>query len=627
MDYLVKSTKKQISQRKLEGYLRLAKVIQWGRRSPIHFCERFFGIEFLDYQKYAFMNSWLKPYNLWVICRNGGKSTLSAPFIMSKGVLIKGHNTYILSNVSAQSQDTFLKIEKIAKKELNGFTGLTDFFIGELVKNVSNTDGFTHGQTGFNYKLYNGSAVTSLSGEVTNNRGKRSSLNVYDESGWVEEDYVTATTPFLLQNSTFRLGSNVDATTLPKQIPNQRLFISSASGTDSYFYKLYKDYSKNMLLGDKNYFVADINCEIVLNAKYNGKLYPVSLINQDDIDADKRKNKEKALMEYYNKFSIDGGDNQVFKRATIIKNSETRFPLLRNNKNKKRRIVLAYDPARTMDNAVVMVGEIIEDEIVGDRMEIVNCISLIDTNTKKKIPLRTPEQIKYIKKKILEYNGDGFADYENIECILVDSGQGGGGIIIADYFMPDWTDKKGNSHKGLIDKSESKDYVSKFPNAINKLKLMPPQRYKKELFEALIEMMNLGLISFTSEYDMKGFIMLPQETGKEIEIEDENGKKTKEKEIEYKKHKLDFEQELALKNIDLAKEELVNIYRYEGQNGNCRYDLSKDKENKMHDDKAYCMALLGWYLQQSRRKNIVNHRREHKDLSGLVGACVTSLKL
>jgi len=255
------------------------------------------------------MNSWLKPYNLWCITRNGGKSTLSAPFIMAKGILIGGHNTYILSNVSSQSQDTFMKIEKIAKKEIASFAGLTDFFMGELVKSTANTDGFTHSQSGFNYKLYNGSSVTSLSGSIINNRGKRSALNLYDESGWTDEDYVVATTPFLLQNSTFKLGAGIDITTYPQQIPNQRLFISSASSTDSYFYTLYKDYAKRMFLGDKDYFVCDLNCEIMLNATYNGKLFEAPLINKTEIDAEMRKNKEKALREFYNKFSVDGGDN------------------------------------------------------------------------------------------------------------------------------------------------------------------------------------------------------------------------------------------------------------------------------------------------------------------------------
>ena len=277
LEYFLRSSETQLSQKKLEGYLKLAEIIQWGRQAPIKFCERFMGIEFLDAQKYAFMNSWLKAYNLWCITRNGGKSTLAAPFLMSKGILIPGHNSYILSNVSAQSQDTFMKIEKIAKKEIQSFAGLTDFFMGELVKSTANTDGFTHSQSGFNYKLYNGSSVTSLSGDITNNRGKRSALNVYDESGWTEEEYVVATIPFLLQNSTFRLGGDLDVTTYPQQIPNQRLFISSASSTDSYYYALYKDYAKRMFLGDKNYFVCDLNCEIMINATYNGKLYQFHL--------------------------------------------------------------------------------------------------------------------------------------------------------------------------------------------------------------------------------------------------------------------------------------------------------------------------------------------------------------
>jgi hypothetical protein len=538
---------------------------------------------------------------------------MSAPFIMSKGVLFHGHNTYILSNVSAQSQDTFMKIEKIAKKEINSFTGLTDFFMGELVKSAANTDGFTHAQSGFNYKLYNGSAVTSLSGDINNNRGKRSSLNVYDESGWTEEEYVVATTPFLLQNSTFRLGGDVDVDTFPKQVPNQRLFISSASSTDSYFYTLYKDYSKRMLLGDKDYFVCDINCEIMFNPFVDGKIYPVSLIERNEVDAEMRKNKEKALREFYNKFSVDGGDNQVFKRATVIRNSHTRLPIINNTSSEKRRFVLAYDPAHHYDNSVCIVGEIIEDEEVGPRMEIVNGVSFVDIGKKKKTPMRTPEQMEALKKMILAYNGQQKADYENIECLMIDSGAGGHGTTYSDYFMDDWVDTKGNHHKGLIDKEENKEYVSRFPNAVEKLKLMSPQKFKREMYDALLEMLNLDLISFTSEYDGKGSILIPKSTGKEVEVEDEQGKVKKENEVKFVEAKLDFEQQLALKNIDLAKEELANIYRHKGTNGNYRYDLSTEKEGKMHDDRAYCLAMLGWYLQHVRRESITKKKKETVD--------------
>ena len=631
MDFFIRSTEAQISQRKLEGYLKYAEILQWGRKNPIKFCEQFMGIQFLDAQKYAFMNSWLAPYNLWCITRNGGKSTLSAPFIMAKGILVNGHNSYILSNVSAQSQDTFLKIEKIAKKEIASFTGLTDFFMGELVKSAANTDGFTHSQSGFNYKLYNGSSVTSLSGDVNNNRGKRSNLNVYDESGWTSEEYVVATIPFLLQNSTFRLGGNLDVGTFPKQIPNQRLFISSASSTDSYFYMLYKDYSKRMLLGDKNYFVCDLNCEVMINATFNGKKYPASLINKDEITAEMRKNKDKALREFYNKFSVDGGDKQVFKRATIIRNSKTRLPVLKNTDNEKRMFVIAYDPAHEYDNSVALAAEIIQDKNFGYRMEICGGVSFADIGKKKKTPMRTPEQIQQLKKMILDLNGEQKADYENIECLLIDSGAGGHGTTIADYLMEDWKDDRGITHKGLIDGIESKEHMSKFPNAVNKLKLMNPKKYKKEMFDALVEMLNLDLISFTSEYDSNGFIMLPVETGKEVEVEtlDINGqpKTTVEKEIEHKKFKLDFEEELALKNIDLAKEELINIYRETNTaSNNYTYALSKDQEEKMHDDRAYCMAMLGWYLQQMRRENITNKVVETVDLSS-IPAMVSSLQI
>lgn len=534
---------------------------------------------------------------------------------MTKGVLFSGHNSYILSNVSAQSQDTFMKIEKIAKKEINSFTGLTDFFIGELVKSAANTDGFTHAQSGFNYKLYNGSSVTSLSGDINNNRGKRSSLNVYDESGWTDEEYVVATTPFLLQNSTFRMGGDVDVDTFPKQVPNQRLFISSASSTDSYFYTLYKDYSKRMMLGDKDYFVCDINCEVMIKPFFNGRLYPVPLIERNEIDAEMRKNKEKALREFYNKFSVDGGDNQVFKRATVVRNSKVRLPIIKKNTEGKRRFVLAYDPAHHYDNSVCLAAEIIDDERVGFRMEIVNGVSFVDIAKKKKTPMRTPEQMKALKKMILDYNGNKSPDYENIECLLIDSGAGGHGTTYSDYLMEDWVDEEGITHKGLIDKEENKEYVSRFPNALDKLKLMSPQKYKREMYDALLEMMNLDLISFTAEYDDKGFLMLPRETGKEIEFENSDGESQKEKEISYAQVKLDFEEEMALKNIDLAKEELVNIYRHKGTNDNYRYDLSTEKVGKMNDDRAYCLAMLGWYLQQVRRGSIVNKKKNDFDWS------------
>ena len=128
------------------------------------------------------MQSWSKPYVLWCMGRSSGKTTLAAPFIMTKSLLIPNFQAYILAGVGSQSQEAFTKIEKIAKREIASFTGLTDIFYNETVKSASNTDGFTHNPSSFQYKLYNNSTVNSLNGSFDNNRSKRSHLNFYDKS-------------------------------------------------------------------------------------------------------------------------------------------------------------------------------------------------------------------------------------------------------------------------------------------------------------------------------------------------------------------------------------------------------------------------------------------------------------
>ncbi|MDD4778995.1 MAG: terminase [Tissierellia bacterium] len=590
--------KKAMSQRKIDGYLKLAEIINWGRMYPIRFVERFLGLDLLDYQKYVLLKSWYTPYCVWCMGRSSGKTTLGSPFLMTKSLLIPNFQAYILAGSGSQSQEMFMKIEKIAKREIASFTGLTDVFMNETVKSTANTDGFTHNPSSFEYNLYNGSAVNSLNGAINNIRSKRSNCNFYDESGFAPDELFTASEPFCTQNSDFRLGGDVDVTLFPKQFPNQLIYASSASSIDTYFFKKYSEFSKKMFLGDNRYFVADINSDVVINATYNGKLYPVPLLTQEVIDTKMRENKEKAMREYKNIFTTEGGNDQIVKRANIIRNSELRVPILYNDGNKK--FGIGFDPARSYDQSVCVVGEFYWDDIVGYKMKLVNSVSFVDIAKKKKTPMRTPEQIELVKQMILDYNGKNAADYENIEALEIDAGAGGGGVNIADYFMEDWVDKKGNKHKGMIDKVESVDYISKFPNAVDKIKLLSPQKYKKMLFEALIEMMNLDLISFPETYDGKGYLTMDDTDGDEIKS---------------KVYKLSFEEEMALIQLDLAKEELVNIYRFKSSNGNCRYDLASDKVSKMNDDRAYAIAMLAWYLQQLRRKHITG--KSNKDVDWL----------
>lgn len=444
---------------------------------------------------------------------------------------------------------------------------------------------------------------------------KRSNCNLYDESGFIGENYITTTKAFTTQDSSFKLGGGVDTNLIPTNIPNQLLFCSSASSVDSYFYSLYREWAKLMLAGSKEHFVADLNCEVIIGATLNGKKLNIPLLSRSKVDDELKANPEKANREYYNKFDADGGNKQPIKRAEIIKNSQVRKPLLCNEGNIKRRITLAFDPAHDYDNAIVSAGEYIYDEKVGWKLIIQNCVSLVDIGKKKKTPMRTPEQIEEIKKMLINYNGKGFADYENIDYLLIDAGSGGGGALISDYFMEDWKDKQGVTHRGLIDKIECAEHVGSYPNAVNKLKLISPKKYRTEMFDDFIELLNLGLISFTETYDMKGYLNIPEESDEEIEEIDEDTKEvTKVHGVKYREHKLSWDEELALKQIDVAKEELIATRRI-GDDVNYKYDLSPDKKNKMHDDRCYTLVMLAWHLKNLRRDGIVNKKVEAVDWS------------
>lgn len=540
---------------------------------------------------------------------------------MSKMMLYPNFQSYILSLTAMQSQDTFLKMESIAKQQIESFAGLNDIFIGEVTSSA-NHDGFVHHPQGFRVKLFNNSFVQTVSGDEDSGRGKRSNLNLYDESGFLSDNYIETSSAYTTQNSSFKLGGGIDMDLLPENIPNQLLFCSSASDTDSNFYRKYAEWSKRMFLGDPNVFVASLDCNVVIGATLNGIALSVPLLSQDKVDSALRTNPVKAQREYYNKFDSDGGDDHPIKRSTIAHNSSVRKPLMFNEGNEKRKLCLAYDPALNYDNSVVSVGEYIYDEHTGWKLKIQNVINFKQLGEKvKNNNISTPKQVDEIKDMLVKYNGKGFADYENIDYLFMDAGAGGGGNQIPFYFMEDWVDRYGVKHRGLIDKEECSDNVRDFPNAVNKLKLIQPKRYRTEMFDDFIELLNLGLIEFTEEYDLKGYINIAEENVKEI-IEtknEETGEVEKVNGVTYKKEKLSWEEELSLKNIDIAKEELIATMRYGGKDGQPhRYGLSPEKKNRIHDDRAYTIVMLAWHLKNLRNGEITNKPRETQDITQLL---------
>lgn len=430
-----------------------------------------------------------------------------------------------------------------------------------------------------------------------------SNLNFYDESGFTEEELFKASEPFLTQNSDFKLGGSTDHSLSPRQFPNQRIYASSASTTDTYFFKLYRDFSQKMFLGDPNYFVADINSELVINGTFNGVTLSAPLLSQNVVDAAMNENKEKASREYSNIFTTEGADQQIIKRRMIIRNEELTPPVLANPGGKK--YVIAIDPARSHDNSVMTIAEIYEDPDKGKMMKIVNSVTFADTKRKNKTPMRTPEQIREFKRALVDYNGKNVSDYENIAQVLLDDGAGGGGVgTWADNLLNDWVDTSGKKRKGIIDRNhkEYSELSENYLDSVDKLTLTK-SKGRNEIFGALREMISHDYIKFPESYDGKGELVFLEEKNKNT--------------ADTKVYRLSDDEIMSLVNIDLAKEELFNIYEF-ATGSTIRYDLAPHQKHKMHDDRAYTIAMLAWYLQELRRGDVVKQEPDF-DPSKFIG--------
>jgi hypothetical protein len=219
---------------------------------------------------------------------------------------------------------------------------------------------------------------------------------------------------------------------------------------------------------------------------------------------------------------------------------------------------------------------------------------------------------------------------------MIDAGSGGGGKSIPDFLFEDWVDAKGKKQRGFIDKEFSKDYSRRYPNAVNKIKMLEPAKYKSDMFEALIKMVEGDFITFPEKYDNKGYINLSQidtkaqkEAEKKIREQlDKQGLSQSEYDdklyeelsqtdsAKITMYKLSLDEEIALTQIDAMKEEIVNICRTKRESGKDMFKLPAHKdsetgasESTMHDDRAYVLAMLGWYLNEKRVSHIRNKKR------------------
>ena len=104
------------------------------------------------------------------------------------------------------------------------------------------------------------------------------------------------TLPFSAQDADFVTGTGINTDIYPKQLQNKNLFLSSAEGVDSELFDQYKLCFNKMLLGDPNYFVADIDCSFSLHPYMNGKPIKAQL-SQSVVDNAFETNKYRAQRE------------------------------------------------------------------------------------------------------------------------------------------------------------------------------------------------------------------------------------------------------------------------------------------------------------------------------------------
>lgn len=630
-----------LSSRKLESLIKIAELQKYYQCNPVRFINDFYNIELLDAQAWIIQRSWTCPNVLLVCTRGFGKSTVIDIMIMAKDMLFNNYWTYIASGSGSQAEQTFTTLERLANDNIDTMLGSTGYIFKQEIeiKNAAG-DGFSHSSNGFSYNLFNGSMTQTLNSNIDKKRGMRGNV-IFDECGFLSEEMMQVYAAFAIVNKSFASGKDRDGNSIdmnrlrciPSNIPNQLFYISSASSTDTEFYRLYRDFSKRQLMGDPDYFVAHIDCEVAFRPTIRGEVM-APLLTKSTVETAMRTNPEKARREYYCEFTTDAGVDAIIRRGVITRNEETRKPLLYNDTGDKK-FVIAYDPARSRDNSVILVGEIYDSKLPDDsiekKMRLVNCINLIDVGKKIKSPMQTPDQIKYLKKIILDYNGGADA-YGNIIGVYIDAGSGGGGVNIADYLMEDWIDEAGITHRGLIDKEYSSEYIKKFPNAVDKVKLMSPSAFKSEMYEAMIELINQDKISFTSPYDNKGYLTvfntdeeklnkakkeITEKLKKQKLSKEEFDKKFEEElnqiqSVNTKIVKLDWQDEIALANIDALKEELVNMVRKKRDSGKDSFELTPEKANKLHDDRAYTCCMASYALMQERRKSITQKKRTNK---------------
>jgi hypothetical protein len=172
--------------------------------------------------------------------------------------------------------------------------------------------------------------------------------------------------------------------------------------------------------------------------------------------------------------------------------------------------------------------------------------------------------------------------------------------------LNEFIDNTGKKHRGFIDKTYDaySTYINKYPDNSDKLRVINPKKYRTQMVEEFIDLMDLGVMKFPKEYSGQDMIKISTKINPETNEE------------EFEMYDLSLEEKLALTQIDLMKTEITSIYKSENnERTTVSYALSKEKENKMHDDRFYVAILLAHRLYEIRRGSVIKPQTKTQDIS------------
>ena len=579
-----KVDKHSLTPRKYKQCLYEAELISYWRSNLVAAAKDLLNIQLLDYQNYALMNMNNAKYVVLSQSRNSGKSFLIALYLLLIAMLYPNTRIIIVGASGKQARGLFLNnIEAIAKNNVTSLDGVLDTFMNELYRKGA-SEGFSHQPESFKATLLNGSTIITLNSVPDNNRSFRSDVLVVDEAAFVAPEMYDAVLGFALTDSGFKTSTdeNFDLNIYPKDRPSQIILASSQNDKSCDFYKQYEESYLEMLAGNKDHFVFEVPITLATDDKLvtmKGKPHP-PLLDKAIPETALNVSPQKAMREYYCRADSEN-ESQIVNNSAIHKCSTFYLPEL--SPKRDVRYIFGYDSAYSFDSSVLSTMAVEEDPNLGLIGRVVNCFTFKDLGNLTNKQLMYPEQLDKIRSHILHYNGNA-KEYENIIKLAVDIGSGGNGISQCQNLLYDW-EYKGKSHCGMIDLDYYPDKRYDYPNAKPIIAMREPTKWRSIMVQRTVDLINLGVIQFPTEYRMNGY----------VDILNDDGSSTRKR--------LSNEEMIALVNIDLMKEELKMIHRYNNpENTRTTYKLRSDMANKMNDDRFYSLILMAnelWMLRQN----------------------------